>query len=89
MASALYPSAARRGGIERMWSVKPRFSWITRTEPLGFSAPANTPISSPCGPANRISSPCRVGRTAGVGAAAGAVSVDVLECSQMTLVSCR
>ena len=34
MASDVYPSAASRGGIERMWAVRPRFSWITRTAPL-------------------------------------------------------
>src|SRR4051794_29369196 len=36
--------------------VRPRFSWITSTAPLGSSAAANAPINSPLGPAKRISS---------------------------------
>ena len=39
-----------------MWAVRPRFSWITRTAPCGSGAVASTPISSPRGPAKRISS---------------------------------
>src|SRR4051812_25190323 len=37
-----------------MWSVSPRFSWITSTAPLGCDAAAHAPCSSPLGPANRM-----------------------------------
>ena len=40
-----------------MWGVRPRFSWMTSTPPRGVSAVASNPISSPFGPAKRISSP--------------------------------
>src|SRR6478672_7851989 len=43
-----------------MCGVRPRFSWITSTAPLGSSAAANAPISSPFGPAKRISSAATV-----------------------------
>src|SRR6186713_1308263 len=38
-----------------MCGVSPRFSWITRTAPLGDDAVASSPISSPFGPGKRIS----------------------------------
>ena len=40
-----------------MWSVSPRFSWITSTAPFGSDAAANVPkLSRPPGPGNVMSS---------------------------------
>jgi hypothetical protein len=56
MASAEKPPAAKRPATERMWSVRPRFSWITRTPPSGRSAAAQAAISVPRGPSKVIGS---------------------------------
>ena len=42
-----YPSAARRPATDRMWSVRPRFSWMTSMAPAGVPAAARNPCSSP------------------------------------------
>jgi hypothetical protein len=55
-ASADHPLAAKRPATERMWSVSPRFSWITSTPPRGFAAGAQAPMSVPRGPAKVIAS---------------------------------
>jgi hypothetical protein len=55
-ASAEYPLAARRPATSRMWSVSPRFSWMTSTPPFERSAGAHAPMSVLRGPANVISS---------------------------------
>ncbi len=54
MASADQPLAAKRPATLRMWSVRPRFSWMTRTEPRGLAAGAQAPCSVPRGPVNVI-----------------------------------
>jgi hypothetical protein len=53
-ARAVRPSAANRPATWRMWSVRPRFSWMTRTEPRGRRAAAYAPWSVPRGPRNVI-----------------------------------
>ena len=55
-ASAPKPLAAKRPATLRMWSVRPRFSWITSTPPLTLPAGgAHAPISvTPLGPGNVI-----------------------------------
>ena len=53
-ASADQPLAAKRPATLRMWSVRPRFSWITSTPPRGFVAAAHAAIKVPFGPANVI-----------------------------------
>ena len=50
MASADQPLAAKRPATLRMWSVRPRFSWMTRTEPRGLADGAQAPCSVPRGP---------------------------------------
>ena len=84
MASAEKPLAANRPATERMWSVSPRFSWMTRTEPRGLAAAAQAPCRvCPPGPAKVIAS---VGRAFGPAAAdrvgaAGAEADGVLPSS--------
>ena len=78
IANALYPSAASRGGIERMCGVSPRFSWITSTAPFGVSAPANTPIRSPSVPGKVISSASSSGAVEPLPVAVGG-TVDPLD----------
>lgn len=41
---AEYPEAARRAATDRMWSVRPRFSWMTTTAPTGLVAGAQAPV---------------------------------------------
>jgi len=43
MASAEYPLPANLPATERVWSLSPRFSWITSTPPRGRSAAAQAP----------------------------------------------
>lgn len=56
-ASAEKPLAAKRPATLRMWSLRPRFSWMTRTAPFVLpTAGAQAAISVPRGPANVIAS---------------------------------
>ncbi len=48
------PLAAKRPATLRMWSVSPRFSWMTSTPPRTRAAGAQAAISVPRGPANVI-----------------------------------
>ena len=65
-----------------MWSVRPRFSWMTSTEPFGRSAGAHAPCNSPFGPAKRTTD-------AGGGMAPGVdVDVDALEPNRPLEVAC-
>ena len=41
---AEYPDAASRDATDRMWGVRPRFSWITTTAPLASVAGAHAPV---------------------------------------------
>ena len=54
MASAEYPMPANRPATERTQSVRPLFSWMTSTAPLGAAACAQAACSSPLGPAQVI-----------------------------------
>ena len=49
-------AGAKRPATLRMWSVSPRFSWMTSTPPRGLAAGAHAAISVPFGPANVIGS---------------------------------
>jgi hypothetical protein len=56
-ASAEKPLAAKRPATLRMWSVRPRFSWMTSTPPFSrVAASAHAPIRTPFGPGNVIGS---------------------------------
>ena len=86
MASAEYPLAASRPATERMWSLSPRFSWMTSTLPLGLAAAAQAPWRvRPCGPLNVTAwvasgaGPAGFDGSADVGCAGGAGFVSSFE----------
>src|SRR3954451_16036630 len=65
---------ARRPATVRTQSLRPLFSWVTRTAPLGVGASAQLPLSSPRGPGQVISV---VGNAVAIPGAGPAAAVEV------------
>src|SRR4051794_33014547 len=67
---------AKRPATDRAQSLRPLFSWMTSTAPLGVAAGAHAACSSPRGPAHVIGVVSTVFSTPGGGAAAVAAPLE-------------